>query len=152
MDKQYKIKSYIYQSFIKVNDVYYCKTSSPTPVQNITYYYLENGEILPLIDLTAFQEDIIYYEKVTDINININENNIKKIINLQIQAYPGTCFSINESEIPLIITDKRNDIGYFYWQSTQPNINYISSLKIIDLPQEALNNTYPIIINYEYWE
>ena len=93
-----------------------------------------------------------HYEKVTDINININENNIKKIINLQIQAYPGTCFSINESEIPLIITDKRNDIGYFYWQSTQPNINYISSLKIIDLPQEALNNTYPIIINYEYWE
>lgn len=105
-----------------------------------TYYY---GEI---------HKDEINNRYVDSDNEDIKNKKIQKsnIIDLAIQAYPGTKFKINGNLNPIIIGPS----GIFQWKVLD-NEGYINSIQFDSFPYEMDTNQLKqinILITYGYYE
>ena len=147
MGKQYKIETYYYGEIKKQYEI----VSSPTQDKLKNYYELKNNKYVKTTD-----EDIVtekkYYIEGNDLNIIIpsQQDNVKNIIDLAIQAYPGTTFKINGNSNPIIIGPS----GIFQWKVLD-NEGYINSIQFVDFPFEMTEDQLKqidMLVTYGYYE
>ena len=153
MVKQYKIETYYYGKIEKR----YQEVSSPVSDNLKNYYVVNNQEYVKTID-TEIKPGKKYYTfqnyqiKGGD-NLNIiipQQDSIKNIVDLAIQAYPGTKFSINGNSTPIIVGPS----GIFQWKVLN-NEGYINSIQFKEFPYEMNQNQLNqinMIVTYGYYE
>lgn len=97
---------------------------------------------------TIEKNNNIYMVNNTDITtIKIEQSNI---VDLAIQAYPGTKFKINGNSIPIIIGPS----GIFQWKILN-NEGYINTIQFVSFPYEMNSNQLEqinMIVTYGYYD